>query len=273
MLAAGAGAKDVRNFQMVLDNGTCPSYSSITHEGIFYEHYFDVGTEDEALFSCDWSFASSKDPISGKMEHYIGCGLRCKLDGDGIKKHGRPPVDLVIVLDISGSMDSSFQHYETATKMEVAKDCVISLLGNLRPTDSFGLVTFNKRAQVVQDLALVEKLDLASIKEKVLNLKANNGTDMSVGIKAGMDLFKDNQGHHSRRVMFLTDAQPNLGSTKDRALFSISKQYSEQNLFTTFIGLGVDFGVKLVDAISQIKGCNYFTVSASSVFKKLMSNP
>lgn len=59
----------------------------------------------------------------------------------------------------------------------------------------------------MQDLALVEKLDLASIKEKVLNLKANNGTDMSVGIKAGMDLFKDNQGHHSRRVMFLTDAQ------------------------------------------------------------------
>jgi hypothetical protein len=77
-----------------LNDDRLPSLSSITHEGsphcpsfffafykieinyenenenerndrpgIFYEHYFDVGTEDEALFSCDWSFASSKDPI------------------------------------------------------------------------------------------------------------------------------------------------------------------------------------------------------------------
>jgi hypothetical protein len=43
------------------------------------------------------------------MEYYVGCGMRGKLDGDGIKKHGRPPVQLAIVLDISGSMNSSFR--------------------------------------------------------------------------------------------------------------------------------------------------------------------
>jgi len=79
-----------------------PSLSSITHEGahlfsshfisikinyenenerndrtgIFYEHYFDVGTEDEALFSCDWSFASAKDPIRCTLLSVCGvCGV------------------------------------------------------------------------------------------------------------------------------------------------------------------------------------------------------
>ena len=41
--------------------------------GIFYEHYFDVGTEDEALFSCDWSFASSKDPIRYLFSPCVRC--------------------------------------------------------------------------------------------------------------------------------------------------------------------------------------------------------
>ena len=45
--------------------------------GIFYEHYFDVGTEDEALFSCDWSFASSKDPIRYTLLSVCGaCSVR-----------------------------------------------------------------------------------------------------------------------------------------------------------------------------------------------------
>lgn len=48
------------------------------------------------------------DDGSGKLEHYVGCGMRGKLDGDGIMKYGRLPVKLVIVLDISGSMASSF---------------------------------------------------------------------------------------------------------------------------------------------------------------------
>ena len=106
--------------------------------GIFYEHYFDVGSENDALFSCDWSFAASKDPLrfpefplchvvsscsmsrltfvvcagvggSGAMEYYVGCGMRGKLDGEGIRKHGRPPVQLSLVLDISGLMDVPFR--------------------------------------------------------------------------------------------------------------------------------------------------------------------
>jgi hypothetical protein len=43
------------------------------------------------------------------MEYYVGCGMRGKLDGEGIRKHGRPPVQLSIVLDISGSMDVPFR--------------------------------------------------------------------------------------------------------------------------------------------------------------------
>ncbi len=53
--------------------------------------------------------------------------MNSKLDGDGLKKHGgRPPVNLVIILDVSGSMDSSFADKGDLKKLEVAKTSLIT---------------------------------------------------------------------------------------------------------------------------------------------------
>jgi len=273
MMCMSAGAKDVTNFVVHMSEDSLPPYSSITHEGIFYEHFFGVGSEEEALLSCDWSFASSKDPISGKMEYYVGCGLRGKLDGDGIRKHGRPPVNLVIVLDISGSMDSRFRPEETKSKLDVAKDCVMTLIDNLSPTDSFGLVTFDTRAFVIQELKLMSELNIADIKAQISQLDTKGGTDMEVGFHGGSGLFKGvdtTKASHMNRIIYLTDAQPNAGATQPGQLMGLAKTQADSKIFTSFVGLGVDFGVELVDAITQIKGCNYFTVMSGPEFKKLM---
>lgn len=49
------------------------------------------------------------------MEYFVGCGTRGRLDGDGIKKYGRPHLNLVVVLDISGSMSNHFDSGEPGT--------------------------------------------------------------------------------------------------------------------------------------------------------------
>ena len=99
---------------------------SRTSTGIFHQYYFKTGSEKEKMFACDWAHACSKDPIrypslnvyerhpltqsqSGKMEYYLCCGMNGKLDGEGIRIFGRPALNLVIALDISGSMCSPFR--------------------------------------------------------------------------------------------------------------------------------------------------------------------
>ncbi|KAJ5075864.1 hypothetical protein M0811_06726 [Anaeramoeba ignava] len=71
--------------------------------------------------------------------------------------------------------------------------------------------------------------------------------------------------------MFLTDAQPNLGKGTG-SLADLIEKYSEQRLFVTFIGVGLDFNTELMEILSKIKGTNYFSVQSSSEFLRKMDN-
>jgi len=98
---------------------------------------------------------------------------------------------------------------------------------------------------------------------------------MELGINGGAKLFEGlaNEAGTGKqnRMMFLTDAQPNSGSTSPDSLMGICKANAEtRKIYTSFFGLGVDFGVELVEAISHIPACNYFTVQSPKEFKQLM---
>ncbi len=53
--------------------------------------------------------------------------MNSKLDGAGLKNHGgRPPVNLVIILDVSGSMNFSFADKGELNKLAVAKSSLVT---------------------------------------------------------------------------------------------------------------------------------------------------
>ena len=130
-LAAG-GAKDVANFRENIAAGHTPQPEAISDEGLFYDYHFETGqrAETEALFAPRYAAAVSDHPITGETEQYLSVGLDSSLS---VEDFHRPRLDLVAVLDISGSMDSAFDQYyydehgrkqeaeqATATKLEAA---------------------------------------------------------------------------------------------------------------------------------------------------------
>ena len=104
------GAKDTNNFRENIKNGYFPISTDITYNGLFYDYYFDTGekTESKYLFSPSYSLAISKDPISLKNEYYMTVGLNSNIKQSDFK---RKKLNLVVVLDISGSMSSPFYSY------------------------------------------------------------------------------------------------------------------------------------------------------------------
>ena len=278
------GAKDVNNFRENIEQGYFPISTDITYNGLFYDYTFDTGNanqESEDLFSPSYSTAISKDPISEKDEHYITVGLNSNIKESDFS---RKKLNLVVLLDISGSMDSGLDTYyydfaeETEdtgkTKMQLANESVNILLDQLNDDDRFGMVLFDNSSYLAKPMNLVGQTDIDAIKGHILEIQANGGTNFEEGYIEASSLLKEyvnvDTNEYENRIIVITDAMPNYGETSDEGLLSYVKNNADDGIYTTFIGVGVDFNTELTEAISDVRGANYYSVHNSSEFKDRM---
>ena len=281
------GAKDVNNFRENIKEGYFPISTDITYNGLFYDYYFETKKSDEKsdkMFYPSYSLATSKDPISNETEYYMTVGLNSNIKESDFQ---RKKLNLVVVLDISGSMSSKFNSYyydfnsnetekdsDTRSKMKIANESVNTLIDQLNPDDRLGIVLFDDDAYLAKKMNLISETDVDAIKEHVLEIEARGGTNFEAGYKEANKLFKDlkkyDANEYENRIIVITDAMPNAGTTDKDGILSMVKENSENGIYTTFIGVGVDFNTEVVERISDSKGANYYSVHSSSEFKKRM---
>lgn len=280
------GSQNIENYRENIENGYFPLMTDITYNGIFSEYYFDTGndkTEEntEDMFYPSYSVAKSKDPLSEEEEYYMSVGLNSNIKESDFQ---RKKLNLVLVLDISGSMDSYFDEYyydsfeknESAskTKMKIAQESINLLLDRLNQDDSLGIVLFESSSHVAKELNLNSNVDLSMIKNHILEVKAYGGTNFEAGYEDATELFEDyelvNNDEYENRIIVLTDAMPNIGDTSDEGLLHMVKENSENGIYTTFLGIGVDFNTELIEEITDVKGANYYSVNDEKEFNAKM---
>jgi Ca-activated chloride channel family protein len=284
------GAKDTNNFRENLKNGYFPVSTDITYNGLFYDYYFDTGkkTESEYLFSPSYSYAISKDPISFKNEYYITVGLNSNIKESDFH---RKKLNLIVLLDISGSMHSGFYSYyydrfsfdkknmsrtedDGKSKIQIANEAVNILIDQLKVDDRLGIVLFDHKVSVLKEIEFVSEININELKEKILEITANGGTDLELGYTKAtelLDKYKNTEKtEYENRIILITDAMPNTGTTSTEGLLSYIKTNANNGIYTTFIGVGVDFNTKLIEEISDVRGANYYSVHNSKEFKERM---
>ncbi|TQV64205.1 MAG: VWA domain-containing protein [Sulfurovum sp.] len=281
------GAKDTNNFKENIERGFLPKLESITYEGEFYNYFFDTQLKGECkeLFCPSYNSTSRINPFSKQKEQFLTIGLNSGIKEGDFK---RKKLNLVVVLDISGSMDAPFDRYYydnlgnkiennndiSKNKMEIAKESIIGMMGHLKAEDRAGMVLFDDRAYKAHKLKMVKDIDKRTIKEHILEIQSRGGTNWSAGYTEGVNLFdaiKDTK-EYENRIIFLTDAMPNSGQLNKNGLLGMAKEASEKSINTTFIGIGVDFNNDLVEYVSKIKGANYYSVHSSDKFNKLLDD-
>lgn len=280
------GSKNIDNFRENIKNGYFPISTDITYNGLFYDYYFETGKQrqSEDLFSPSYSMAISKDPISSKDEYYMTVGLNSNIKQSDFE---RKKQNIVVVLDISGSMESSLQSYyydegnsifsklkKNKSKMELANEAVNLMIDELNDDDRFGMVLFDDEAYLGKPLSLIGDTDIKGIKEHILDIEARGGTNFEAGYKKGTDLFDDellNNKEYDNRIIVITDAMPNVGLSNKNDLFKYVESNSNKGIYTSFIGVGVDFNTEVIEKISNVRGANYYSISSKEQFKKILS--
>lgn len=303
-LAAG-GAADVGAFRRNVREGYLPIPESVAYEGLFHEYYFDTGGVDgetcTSLFCPTYTPALSNDPLSGDEARYLSVGLD---SGMSKEEFERPPLNLVVVLDVSGSMTASFDEYyydqyggryyydehgnrqeveeeNPRPKMEVAKEALVSMTQHLRPDDRFGVVLFNNEAHLAKPVGRVGDTDMDAIREHIREeVHAGGGTNISAGLELSEEILEDadvvgedseDDGYETRSVL-LTDAQVNWGETGADELQSSLSRNADEGHHTSVVGIGVDFNADLISRITEVQGANYYNVYTEAEFDRRMDD-
>lgn len=288
---AVGGANDISNFRQNVNSGFLPTPADLSHEGIFYDYFFDTGQTEECaeLFCPSYTTAVSADPFSGQNEYFLSVGLNSNIKAEDF---ARKDLNLVVVLDISGSMGSSLDDYyydrfgqptirpatgepaENLSKMEAASQSLVALLDHLRPADRLGVVLFDDQSYLAKPLGYIGEADLEALEGHILELTPQGGTNMEAGYTTATGLFdeiKDDDGtDRENRIIFLTDAMPNTGTTSRSGLTQLAADNADKNIYTSFIGIGVDFNADLVSSITKTRGANYHAVHSTEDFKRRM---
>lgn len=295
-----------------------PNHTSFAIEGLMKPHFFPL-SKTSTQFLCEpvCSFARLKDPFTEEKEEFISVGLIGSEDG---KRH-RNDLNLVVVLDISGSMDSPFNELsknkssesisnnysvKRSSKLDIAKKCLEKIYKNLKEHERFGLVLFDSHAYISQPLRTVKDIDSASLLKKISEISTKGSTNLYAGMQAGIEMLTEQISDDeslgtkkpeniptNNRLLFLTglqcffcqrisehdinlfffeiDGLPNTGGEfEDMHALTLKAASKKTSIFTTFIGLGIDFGSDLVSRLTKIRGANYFTVDAEESFQKLL---
>lgn len=192
-------------------------------------------------------------PANQNLERYLLLTIRTPKDvppEEAVPTEiGRPPINFVAVLDVSGSMGGE--------KIEHAKLAVQRAVQYLRAGDVFSLVTFSNEIHVPFKPHLVNEKTYQSVETALQKIYAGGSTDLCSGLETGIKQV----GVHvkdSNLVLLLSDGQANVGETDLELIGLRAFQARQQGNLCSCIGIGLRYNEALLAEIATQGGGRFY---------------
>lgn len=175
--------------------------------------------------------------------------MRIGLTGFHQEKSGpRPPLNVAIVLDRSGSMQGD--------KIAKARDAAIGALDLLKPTDIVSVIAYDSSVNVlVPATRLTDKEQVASV---IRGIQANGNTALFGGVSKGAaEVRKFLDDRHVNRIILLSDGLANVGPSAPGELGSLGASLKKENITVSTLGLGLGYNEDLMVQLAGKSGGNH----------------
>jgi Ca-activated chloride channel family protein len=181
--------------------------------------------------------------------------LKVSLDAPAVEAKARPPVNLAVVLDRSGSMSGD--------KLERAKDAAIAALRRLAPSDRFSLVMYDHNVETVVPATAASNLE--EIEGRIRRIAAGGNTALFGGVSQGASEVRKNLGdaRYVNRIILLSDGLANVGPSSPDELGRLGHALIKEGISVTTVGVGTDYNEDLMTRLSQNSDGNAYFVKAS----------
>jgi Ca-activated chloride channel family protein len=167
----------------------------------------------------------------------------------GIKGYEMPPSEqpdsnLVLLLDVSGSMSS-------ADRLPLAVESMKLLLGSLKPSDTVAIVVYAGEAGLVLPPTAVREKQ--KIVDALNNLHAGGSTAGAQGIKLAYELAESHMRKGGvNRILLATDGDFNVGIDSTEELKGYVERQREKGIFLSVLGFGQgNYRDEMAQALAQ----------------------
>lgn len=221
-----------------IENGALPNPDAVRIEEMMnYFTYSYPAPDGDVPFSTSVSVFQTPWNSDTKLIH-IG------IQGEKAAVENRPPLDLVFLIDTSGSMHD-------ANKLPLLKQSFRLLLSKLTPQDKISIVTYAGSSGVVlEPTAASEKSDIMAALDR---LEAGGSTAGQAGLRlAYAQAEKMSDDGRVGRILLATDGDFNVGISDPEALKSYVADKRESGTYLSVLGFGRgNYNDALMQAIAQ----------------------
>ena len=186
--------------------------------------------------------------------------LKVGLTGFEMKDVGdRAPVNVVIVLDKSGSMSGE--------KIAKAKEAAIMAVGRLSPRDIVSVISYDDSVHVLVPATRVS--DRGAINAKINQLSAGGSTALFAGVSKGAsEVRKFLARDRANRIILLSDGLANVGPSSPAELGDLGASLIKEGIAVTTIGLGGGYNEDLMSRLAaRSDGNHYFAENATDLVR------
>jgi len=183
--------------------------------------------------------------------------VRVSLEAPHASICNRPPVNLALVLDRSGSMSGD--------KLHKMQDAAMEAIRRLDARDICSVVAYNHEVETV--VGAQHATTLEDIERRIRQFNADGNTALFAGVSQGAnELRKNLNGQNINRIVLLSDGCANVGPSSPDDLGRLGAAFAKEGISVSTVGVGSDYNEDLMARLSQAgDGNTYFVESTADL--------
>jgi Ca-activated chloride channel homolog len=248
------GAQDFGQFRQILDRGEIPGPQTLDDVGFFNEHKLELPAPDcDDTVCLHGQLGVMGNMITGSNCTLVLLGMNTPVDPSRIE---RPPLNLAVAIDTSGSM--------AGEPIAYVREGLFRMLDALSPEDRVSIVTFDNDAELVAESA---SGDSAELTLAIDGLRAGGMTNLYAGLRTAYQVVEAHADpDRQNRVILLSDGEATTGIVNDERLVEMSRLYNAAGLGLSTIGVGQQFDPTLMRRLTEAgSGAFYFLEDSRAV--------
>ncbi|MAT33710.1 MAG: hypothetical protein CMK06_00970 [Ponticaulis sp.] len=243
-----------------LNDGILPPKDAVRIEEMinYFDYAYPVPESSDPPFSTNVTIVPSPWSEENMLMH-VG------LQGYEIDADERPPLNLTLLVDVSGSMNSP-------DKLPLAKKALGMLIEQMTAEDNIAIVVYAGAAGTVLEPTSGD--DKAKIMAALERLSAGGSTAGGEGLRRAYALAEQSFDEDAvNRVMLLTDGDFNVGITSDERLEDFVSRKRDSGVYLSVMGFGRgNYNDAMMQKIAQTGNGMAAYVDTLNEARKLLSD-